>query len=63
MAVPRNRHSNARKQKKRAHMAKTKVNLMPCSNCKKKILSHRLCPYCGFYAGVQRKSTTVEETS
>ena len=63
MAVPRNRHSNARKNNKRSHAAKTKANLIPCRNCKKKILSHHLCPYCGFYKGVQRLSTKAEETS
>ncbi len=50
MAVPRNRSSNARKNSRRAHMAKKKVITTKCSNCEKKILSHRMCPYCGFYA-------------
>ncbi|HRW58400.1 MAG TPA: 50S ribosomal protein L32 [Chlamydiales bacterium] len=50
MAVPRNRHSNARKNKRRSHMAKTATQLIACSNCSAKILPHRICPSCGYYA-------------
>ncbi len=49
MAVPRNRHSNARKNTKKAHSAKKKKNTTQCSNCGKMIVPHRICPYCGFY--------------
>ncbi|HXF28674.1 MAG TPA: 50S ribosomal protein L32, partial [Chlamydiales bacterium] len=34
MAVPRNRHSNARKNSKRAHHAKEPRHLGSCSHCK-----------------------------
>jgi len=51
MAVPRNRHSNARKNSRRAHMAKKPKNVSTCSNCKKPCLSHRMCEFCGFYGG------------
>ncbi|MCB1067246.1 50S ribosomal protein L32 [Simkania negevensis] len=51
MAVPRNRHSNARKNSKRAHHAKKEKNVSNCSNCGKPRLSHRLCPFCGHYGG------------
>ncbi len=49
MAVPRNRHSNARKNKRRSHMAKKPLNLTKCNNCSSIILPHKLCPSCGFY--------------
>jgi len=49
MAVPRNRHSNARKKKKRSHMAKKDINTTSCSSCHMKKLPHRICPFCGFY--------------
>ncbi len=49
MAVPRNRSSNAKKNSRRAHMAKKPKNTSACSNCKKARLPHRICPYCGFY--------------
>lgn len=51
MAVPRNRHSNARKNSKRAHHAKKPKSLSSCSNCKGVKASHVMCPHCGWYAG------------
>lgn len=50
MAVPRNRHSNARKNSKRSHMAKKPKNVILCKNCKKPTLPHRVCLACGYYA-------------
>ena len=49
MAVPRNRHSNARTAKKRSHMAKKKKSLAVCSNCKEPTKPHHICSACGFY--------------
>lgn len=51
MAVPRNRTSNARKNSRRSHHAKSPKMLSACSNCKNACLSHRICPHCGFYDG------------
>ena len=51
MAVPRNRHSNARKKKKRAHQAMSPVNLIACKHCGTSRLAHRLCMSCGHYGG------------
>jgi large subunit ribosomal protein L32 len=51
MAVPRNRLSNARKNSKRAHHAKTPKNLSLCSNCQTPTRSHAVCDHCGFYKG------------
>lgn len=47
MAVPRNRMSNARKNSKRAHHAKTPKQINYCSNCDAPRLPHRSCPECG----------------
>lgn len=49
MAVPRNRLSNARKNSKRAHHAKTPKNLTKCSNCGNLRLPHTICQSCGAY--------------
>ena len=51
MAVPRNRHSNARKNTKRAHHAKKPKQHIACSNCKNPKPSHVVCSSCGWYAG------------
>jgi large subunit ribosomal protein L32 len=53
MAVPRNRNSNARKNTRSAHMAKKPVSSVICKNCGSKTLSHKTCPSCGYYKGVQ----------
>ena len=58
MAVPRNRLSNARKNSKRSHHAKTPKQMTKCTNCGNKKLPHTICSDCGFYAG--RSIFTVE---
>ena len=49
MAVPRNRLSNARKNKRRAHDHKKPKSLGKCSNCGVEVVPHRICAACGFY--------------
>lgn len=49
MAVPRNRHSNARKNSKRAHHAKKPKSTSLCSNCAHPRLPHTICIGCGSY--------------
>lgn len=51
MAVPRNRHSNARKNSKRAHHAKKPIQTVKCSNCGSGRLPHVICGACGAYGG------------
>lgn len=51
MAVPRNRHSNSRKNNKRSHHAKKPVALASCSNCGGFHKTHCACPHCGTYKG------------
>lgn len=53
MAVPRNRHSNARKNSKRAHHAKTPLCFIECSQCGEKKRPHTACKGCGQYASRQ----------
>lgn len=53
MAVPRNRHSNARKKSKRSHHAKRPLALCPCRDCGQLTLPHRMCLSCRAYKGVQ----------
>lgn len=51
MAVPRNRHSNARKNTKRAHHAKKPKSLAVCKTCGASKMPHVICSSCGHYAG------------
>lgn len=49
MAVPRNRISNARKNSKRSHHAKTPKTVTACGRCGSPRLPHTVCQSCGAY--------------
>lgn len=52
MAVPKRRKSRSERDKRRANHDKvTAPNTVPCPNCGESILTHRVCPSCGFYKG------------
>lgn len=53
MAVPRNRMSNARKNSKRAHHAKSPKHLSKCPNCGVACRPHFSCQACGSYGQKQ----------
>jgi large subunit ribosomal protein L32 len=53
MAVPRNRHSNARKNTKRAHHAKVAKTFSTCKECGAPKIAHAACSSCGKYNGRQ----------
>lgn len=60
MANPKRRHSQARRDKRRAHDALTPPPASLCDNCGEAKLPHRVCPHCGHYRG--REVMEVEET-
>lgn len=51
MAVPKQRHTKSRRNKRRSHHALKKQNFSFCPKCGEAVLSHNLCPNCGIYAG------------
>ena len=52
MALPKRKHSKARRDRRRGGQRKTTLaNLAVCPNCHKKRLPHRVCPHCGYYKG------------
>ncbi|MCB1112633.1 MAG: 50S ribosomal protein L32 [Chlamydiales bacterium] len=59
MAVPRNRHSNSRKNMRRAHDAKKPKNTAACPNCNAARMPHMICQSCGHYG--KRAVISVEE--
>lgn len=63
MAVPRNRHSNARKNSRQAHDALNPKQLTVCSNCGGHKLPHFVCSSCGTYGGQQVLSKAEEGTT
>lgn len=51
MAHPKRKHSTQRTRKRRTHFKTAVPNLSPCSNCQKPVITHRVCPFCGYYKG------------
>jgi len=51
MALPKRQHSKQRGRKRRTHWKVSTPDLGACSNCKKPVVSHRVCPFCGHYKG------------
>lgn len=52
MALPKRKHSKSRRDKRRSMNSKLFASSMSvCSQCKKPILPHRVCPHCGYYKG------------
>ena len=53
MALPKKRHGQSRRDKGRTHWRLKVVNLSACPQCAKPVVSHRVCPSCGYYRGKQ----------
>ncbi len=54
MAVPKYKISKAKGRARRAiNMKLDAPQLTTCQTCSSKVLSHRVCPKCGFYKGQQ----------
>lgn len=51
MAVPKRRHSKARKRKRRAHLALDLPATSLCARCGAEKLPHAVCNNCGHYRG------------
>ncbi len=50
MAVPKRKHSSARRDKRRSNVWKLSAPaLAKCPKCGDYKLSHRVCPACGYY--------------
>jgi len=64
MALPKRKHSKARRDKRRSANSKLIApNLSACPHCKKLRLSHRVCMYCGYYNGKPVMLIKVKEES
>ena len=51
MAVPKQRHNQSRRDRRRGNIFIKAPALVKCSKCGKPVLPHTVCGYCGFYKG------------
>ena len=51
MAVPKQRHTKSRRNKRRANIFLKSPVLTKCPKCGKLILPHTVCENCGYYKG------------
>ena len=53
MALPKRKHSKARRDMSRTHWKLALPTLTKCAQCAKPVAPHRACPHCGYYRGRQ----------
>jgi large subunit ribosomal protein L32 len=61
MALPKRRHSKARRDKKKTHKKLSVGSLSKCQHCQKMKKPHAVCPYCGYYKGKQVVEVKVKK--
>jgi len=49
MGLPGKRLSRSSKRRRASHFSLKKAVLVACKQCKKQIMAHRACPFCGTY--------------
>lgn len=53
MAVPKQRHTKSRRNKRRMHIFLQAPSLVVCPKCGKPTRPHTVCQNCGFYKGTE----------
>ncbi len=53
MALPKRKHSKARRDKSRTHWKLVLPSLSRCPQCAKPVRPHQVCSACGYYRGRQ----------
>lgn len=62
MGTPTKKSTRHRKKSRAAHFGLKALSLSQCSHCHKAIRPHRVCPFCGYYQGMEViKVLTKEE--
>lgn len=61
MAVPRHHMAKGKQLRRRSHLALKPLKLSECAQCKKKILPHLVCKYCGYYKGKEVVNVLARE--
>jgi large subunit ribosomal protein L32 len=53
MGLPGHRRTSSHKRRRASHFALKKIDLRTCGKCKKAVLPHTVCGFCGTYNGRQ----------
>ena len=53
MALPKRKHSKARRDKSRTHWKLAAPSMTTCPQCARAVAPHRVCVHCGYYRGRQ----------
>ncbi|OQX87365.1 MAG: 50S ribosomal protein L32 [Candidatus Omnitrophica bacterium 4484_70.2] len=53
MAHPKRKHSHSRTRKRRTHQKLSLPTLVVCGECRNLKPAHLVCPFCGYYRGVE----------
>ena len=53
MGLPGHRRTSSHKRRRAAHFALCKMTITQCAKCKKPVLPHSACAFCGTYKGRQ----------
>ena len=61
MAHPKRQHSKQRGRKRRTHDKIDVPSFSICSQCKKPVIPHKACPFCGYYKGKPVVKIEVKE--
>ena len=51
MALQSQRRTKSSKKRRASHFALKKATFNTCSHCRKPVLPHHACAYCGYYNG------------
>ncbi|HEX9698238.1 MAG TPA: 50S ribosomal protein L32 [Acidobacteriota bacterium] len=51
MALPKKRHTRARRDRRRTHDTLAIPGRSECPQCHRPKSPHRVCPHCGYYKG------------
>jgi len=53
--------AKGKQSRRRSHLALKPLNLAVCSHCKKEIMPHIVCKYCGYYKGKEIVNVLAKE--
>ncbi|MFA5164658.1 MAG: 50S ribosomal protein L32 [Candidatus Omnitrophota bacterium] len=61
MALPKRKHSKARRDKSRTHQVLSAPQVTKCPQCFAFVKTHCACPSCGYYKGRKVLDVKVKE--